>query len=255
MKKIAGVLMVVLLIFSCNVNRNESIHSIKSDLEHENLKGKVAKIQKVYHQVNSSTCPAAGCADINKIMSFYNEDGNLIETIGFNENGDTAVVSRFKYDRQSKCIGIDKYSKNSTAGKEKNIYEGNLIKEVKVYNEFNELVTTCQYEYSGNYISSGKICDNHGDIMSSFNNFFLNGQLDSLVERDNNGQPVTISKYYRNQDQDVIASILLYPKSQEAFKLIYEYEYDSVGNWIKQTQKIDGDIVQIVIRNIEYVNN
>ena len=36
------------------------------------------------------------------------------------------------------------------------------------------------------------------------------------------------------------------------YKFSYEYEYDSAGNWIKQTRFYDGQIENIVMRNIEY---
>jgi hypothetical protein len=90
--------------------------------------------------------------------------------------------------------------------------------------------------------------------MSSFNYEFLNGQICAQTEMNSSGDIWTITKYKRNSNNDIVETIKSYPKDTSEYKPSFEYDYDSQGNWIKQTQFYEGQIAGIVVRNITYYN-
>jgi hypothetical protein len=255
MKNPALLSWVIFTAISCNSQNSGHSGSKSNGLALANLKGKVSRMQKTLHQVKNSTCPAAGCGNIKQQITLYNEKGNSVESYSINENGDTAFISKYFYNRHNQCKEIDKYNRNVLIGKEVNTFEGNKLLEVKIYNEYGESGNVNHYEYSGDELLGGKVLNDKGDLISSFQNKYAGGQIDTLIERDMNGEVSTITKYFRNKDQDVIASTVYYPKIKEEIKVMFEYEFDRAGNWTRQTQRFNGDIVQIIIRNISYYND
>jgi hypothetical protein len=121
-----------------------------------------------------------------------------------------------------------------------------------MYNENGIIETTLNYVYSGDEISEEKTINSNSEFVSSVQKEFLNGQLVSQTEKGNNGDVQIIRKFKRNPSNDIIENLIILPKDNKEYKFTYEYEYDSVGNWIKQTRFYDGQIENIVIRNIEY---
>lgn len=63
---------------------------------------------------------------------------------------------------------------------------------------------------------------------------------------------INITKFKRNTNNDIIESVILVSKNNKEYKITFEYEYDSTGNWIKQTKIYNGQIENIILRNIEY---
>lgn len=255
MKNLSLLSWIIFTILSCNLQNSGHSASKSNDLALANMKGKVSRMQETLHQVKNSTCPAAGCDNINQQIKLYNEKGNMVESYSINENGDTAFISKYIHNRHNQCKEIDKYNRNVLIGKEVNTFEGKKLLEVKVFNEYGETENINQYEYSGDELVGGKVLNDKGDVISSFQSKYEGGQIDTMIEKDVNGEISTITKYFRNKDQDVISSTIYYPKTKEEIKFMFEYEMDSVGNWTRQTQRFNGDIVQIIIRNIFYYND
>jgi hypothetical protein len=255
MKHLVLLSWIIFTVISCNL-QNSGHSGLKSNgLALANLKGKVSRMQETLHQVKNSTCPAAGCDNIKQQITLYNEKGNLVESYSINENGDTAYISKYIYNRHNQCKEIDKFNRTVLIGKEENTFEKNKLIEVKLYNEYGETENVNQYEYSGDELLGGKVLNDNGEVISSFQNKYEGGQIDTMIEKDINGEVSTIAKYFRNKEQDVIASTIYYSKTKEEIKYMFKYEFDEAGNWIKQTQLFNGDIVQIIIRNIYYYND
>ena len=63
---------------------------------------------------------------------------------------------------------------------------------------------------------------------------------------------ISITKFKRNTNNDIIESVILVSKDNKEYKISFEYEYDSAGNWIKQIKIYNGQIENIILRNIEY---
>jgi hypothetical protein len=150
------------------------------------------------------------------------------------------------------CSEITNFSVGKFVGKEVPVLEKGRVTGVKMYNENGIIETTLNYVYSGDEISEEKTINSNSEFVSSVQKEFLNGQLVSQTEKGNNGDVQIIRKFKRNPSNDIIENLIILPKDNKEYKFTYEYEYDSVGNWIKQTRFYDGQIENIVIRNIEY---
>jgi hypothetical protein len=124
----------------------------------------------------------------------------------------------------------------------------------KTYNENGVLETTLSYGYSGDEITEEKILNSNGELVSSVRKEFLNGQLVSQSEKDSYGNVKTTRLFKRNASNDVVECLIVLSKDNKEYKFTYEYEYeyDSAGNWIQQTRFYEGQIENIVVRNIEY---
>jgi len=137
-------------------------------------------------------------------------------------------------------------------GKEVNVHEDGKISEVIAFNENGIKEKICKYEYSNNELSGGKILNKAGNVVTSFQNEYKNGQLVSQTEKDSIGEILSIVNYKWNTQNDKIETITNFPKAESKYQLIYEYEYDEAGNWVKQTQLFNGEVVKIVMRDITY---
>jgi len=249
MKKSASVLMIVIIAFSC---KSEQSH-LKTDLAIANLKGSVWKIDKTIHNANGNcVCPAAMKTECNQSKYVYDKKGNLLVSCTIDENGSVNDSSHYDYNRRGMCSEITNFSGGKFVGKEVPVLEKGRVTGVKMYNENGITETTLNYVYSGDEISEEKTIKSNSEFVSSVQKEFLNGQLVSQTEKGNNGDVKIIRKFKRNPSNDIIENLIILPKDNKEYKFTYEYEYDSVGNWIKQTRFYDGRIENIVIRNIEY---
>jgi hypothetical protein len=122
----------------------------------------------------------------------------------------------------------------------------------KTYNDKGVIETTASYIYSGDDITEEKTLSASGDILNTTQKEYLNGQLVSQTEKDGKGIVLTVTHFKRNANNDVIEYLVSVSKDNKEFKFTYEYEYDSTGNWTKQTRFYNGEIENIVMRNIEY---
>jgi hypothetical protein len=249
MKKSASLLMIAIIAFSCKSEQS----NVKSDLAIANLKGNVWKIDKTIHNAKGGcVCPAAMKTECNQSKYIYDKKGNLLVSCTIDENGSINDSSNYVYNRRGLCTEITKFNAGKSVGKEVPVLQGERVAGIKIFNEKGIVETTLDYVYAGNEISEEKTLNSNGEIISSQQKEFLNGQLASQTERDNTGNVQTISKFKRNASNDVVECLIVIPKDNKEYKFTYEYEYDSAGNWIKQTRFYDGQIEIIVLRNIEY---
>lgn len=247
MKKSVILFLIAFVAFSC---KSEQSH-LKSDLETANLKGKVWKIDRTIHDTKYK-CACSMKTECNQSKYVYDEKGNLIKSFTIDENGSVNDSSKYVYNRSGLCSEITKFTGKKLAGKEVPILKGERVTGVKVYDENGRIESTLNYVYSGDEISEEKTLNGNGDVVSSIQKEFLNGQLVSQTEKDNIGNVISISKFKRNASNDIIECLFTVTKDNKEYKITYEYEYDNAGNWIKQTKFYDSQIVNIVVRNIEY---
>ena len=244
--------MIAFITFSC---KNEK-SNVKSDLELANLKGKVWKIEKTVHSaVGKAVCPAAEKDGCNNSTFVYNKNGNLIESSENDDNGKTSLSIEYVYDRHDICKEIDKYSGDVLKGKEVNNFKDGQLIEVKIFKDDGYPENIFQYEYTGTEQTGGKILDGTGKVISSYRNEYLNGQVNKQIQMDKTGDPVTVTIFTRNEKNDITEYLISNPKENSEYKVTLEYEYDNEGNWIKQIQKSEGEIVAIIMRNITYFNS
>ncbi len=241
--------MIVFIAFSCKSGQSH----LKSDLVTANLKGNVWKIGKTVHDANGKcACPAAMKTECNRTEYVYDKKGNLLVSYTIDENGSVNDSSSYIYNRRGLCSEVARFNGKKSAGKEVAVLQDGKVTGYKIYNESGIVETILNYAYSGDDISEEKTLDSNGEVVSSVQNEFLNGQLVSQTEKDRNGNVQIIRKFKRNASNDIIEYLILTTKDNREYKFSYEYEYDSVGNWIKQTRFYDGQIENIVMRNIEY---
>jgi hypothetical protein len=250
MKKSVQLLMIVFIAFSCNSEQSR----LKSDLQSGNLKGNVWKIDKTIHKTGN-TCGCVLKTECNQSKYVYNEKGNLVEWYTIDENGSINDSSEYIYNKHGLCSEIVMFSGKKSIGRQVAVFQGEKVTGYKIYNENGIHETTLDYVYSGNEITEEKTLNSNGDVIGTIQKEFFKGQLVSESEKDNKGNVKSTSKFKRNASNDIIERLILVTKDNKVFKLTYEYEYDNAGNWTKQTQFLDGAIINIVIRNIEYFNS
>jgi hypothetical protein len=251
MKQSAGLLLIAVFAFSCKSEKS----NLQSDLEASNLKGKVWKIEKTIHSADAkSCCPAAQKDECKQALYVYNEKGFLVENSTIDDNGKILITTNYIYNRHDVCSEISKYSGDKLVEKEVNTLQGDKLTEVKVFNEDGTNENIIKYEYSDNEITDGTTLNSAGEVISSFHNEYINGQLNSQTQKDHNGDITTITRYKRNSHNDVIETIFINPKINTEYKITFDYEYDNEGNWTKQIQLYNGEIAGIIMRNITYYN-
>ncbi len=249
MKKASILSVIALIVFSCNY---EKLH-IKSDLETANLKGNISEIDKTIHNTDSKcACPAGMKTECNKSKFVYDKNGNLAESYKIDENDSINERTEYIYNSKGVCTEMVTYNGEKLVGKEVPVLTGVKSTGCKIYNENGTVDAACEYVYSGDEISEEKTINSKGEVVSLVQNEFLIGQLVSRTEKNGNGDIISITKFKRNTNNDIIENVIFISKDNKEYKISFEYEYDNAGNWIKQTKIYDGKIENIILRNIKY---
>ncbi len=228
----------------------------KSDLEASNLKGRIQKIERTVHKAgDKSKCPCNGLDENKQIFYTYNDKGNLTESAKLDEDGNVVLVSKYLYNRQDVCTEIDNYLQgDKPAGQEINTLRGKKVTEVSVLDEEGNTENVYKYGYSGSDLTEGKTLNKSGDLLSSFQNAYVNGQLETRTEKNILLNITTVTQYKRNEANDISEYTVTNSNENTGYVFKLEYEYDDKGNWTKQTQYYNGEIAGIVLRNITYYN-
>jgi antitoxin component YwqK of YwqJK toxin-antitoxin module len=190
--------------------------------------------------------------ECNESNYVYDTKGNLLKSYTIDEYGSINDSTNYIYKRSGVCIEIIRFSENKLTGREVPVFESGKVTGVQTYDENGKLETKLIYTYSGNEISEEKALNSNGEVVSIVKREFINGQIVTETEIDNNRKVISISKFKRNASNDITECLITVAKDKKEYKLMYEYEYDDAGNWIKQTRLYDNQIVNIVVRNIEY---
>jgi hypothetical protein len=252
MKQTAFILFIAVFALSCNSER----YMPKSDLEASNLKGRIQKIERTVHKAgDKSKCPCNGLDENKQIFYTYNDKGNLTESAKLDEDGNVVLVSKYLYNRQDVCTEIDNYLQgDKPAGQEINTLRGKKVTEVSVLDEEGNTENVYKYGYSGSDLTEGKTLNKSGDLLSSFQNAYVNGQLETRTEKNILLNITTVTQYKRNEANDISEYTVTNSNENTGYVFKLEYEYDDKGNWTKQTQYYNGEIAGIVLRNITYYN-
>lgn len=245
MRKSISLLIISYLLLSCAQHSN-----IKSDLTEANLKGNVSKIDRTNHDTKNK-CACVVKTECNESVYIYNKTGNLAVSYTIDENGIVNDSTAYVYNRHGVCTEIIRFSGKKSSGKDIPSFQGEKASVIKRYNENGEIISTTTYNYGGNSVEENTY-DKQGGLAGSIRKELLNGQMVSQTEKDKDGNTISITKFKRNGSDDVVENTVLVTKDNKEYTFKYEYDYDAAGNWIKQTRFYDGQIENIVIRNIEY---
>ena len=247
--KLTAFLMCTALMFGCSSNKN--------DLEESNLKGEIWKLKETSYE-GEEKFGKYQIGDKNywgHQFYVFNESGNLIESQHLDRKGKIERVSKYIYDDVGNCTEITTYEDDDVVQKQVNLIENDRTAEVQVFDKDGELTEKYQYNYSGSDISGGKIFNGNGGLKISFINELSSGYLNKQIVKDSLGEITSIRKYERNKEGDITEQTVEYPKNTTEYSYTFQYEYDDVGNWIKQFQfDKDGEIEEIIVRNIIYYN-
>lgn len=250
MKKLAELLFIAIIAISCNTK--------KTDLEESNIKGKVWKIQETSFK-GEEKFGKYQIGDKNYYghsLYIFNERGNLIESQVLDRKGKPEDISKFTYNEDNLCIEITTLEDNELKRKQVNSFQGHKLIEVKLFDKKGEIVNTYRYDYKGDVISHGKILNKLGKTVNTFENDLSNEILNSQTVKDSINQVISITKYKRNKNNDLIETLANYPKDSTKYEYTFDYEYDKKNNWTKQYQfDKEGKIESIIVRNIIYYND
>jgi hypothetical protein len=226
---------------------------MRSDLQKDNLKGKVWKISQTIHETGGGClCPAAEKTECNITNSLYDKHGNLVSSTDIDEDGKAAHVTKFIYNRFDICTSIERYTGEGLLSREIPVLKGTLVTGLKIYDQNGLNNTTYKYKYAGSQIAEELVCDNEGHTTSTILNEYDGGQLSKQTEKDASGNNKSISTFTRNNNNDITEMRVSLAGDTTMYRIIFSYEYDKEGNWIKKTQMYNGEIINIVTREIEY---
>ncbi|HLO57523.1 MAG TPA: hypothetical protein VK179_02185 [Bacteroidales bacterium] len=249
MKKMLFLCLIAIPAVSCTTQNTQ----IKTDLEAANLKGKVKSLTKTIHNNQGSICcPFADIMECRQTAMTYDEQGNVTESSLFDGNGDITMVSKYCYNQNGQCREIDKFIGGTEAGKEQYVFAGNKVSKVKVLDEKGKKQAIYKNRYNGNDLAETITLNADGDVVGSVTYEISNGQVISETKKDGKGNIEAVRRFKRNDNNDVIEAKIILPASNKEFRFVYEYEYDEAGNWIQQTQLLDGNISRVTVRNISY---
>jgi hypothetical protein len=209
----------------------------------------------VHDTKESCNCPASMRSDSKRSLVVYNGNGFLTESSSLGDDANVLVKSEYSYTKKGICSEVIRYSGEKIIGKDEIISQGGKVTVVRVLNRDGYMGKSYTYKYTGDLISEELEQNDLGNLLSSVSYVYSEGQLVSQTEKDADGNVVTVSRFKRNSNNDVIEYLISIPKENRISKFIFEYEYDDAGNWIKQTQYYDGNIISVVLRNILYYNS
>ena len=149
----------------------------------------------------------------------YNESGMVIEKLAFIEGGDYPNKIRYEYNDEGKISKITQ-----------------------------EIIAKDDYEYT--YTSNNAV------VISVYGISSFSGERKELTNRvlpefDSNNNISRVVKLQYDDSED-LENGRLRRKPEQRSVLIYKYEYDKYGNWIRKTISLLGEAIVIKTREIEY---
>ncbi len=233
--------------------------TVKTDLEEMKLVGKVMSIEEYSYETGQESesdkqqNTDLALQEVSK--TFFNEEGRIIEAYFFNNNGTLIKKEISSYDKIGRKIETNTYNpegklifqevyKYDNKGNEivriKSKADGTLFKKFEIkYNNRGQFVEIYKYDSTGGL----EVRDEYKfrDYKEPFElNRYLLGRLFFTLtfEYDSLGN---MKSYYQKG--------VLSGRNKQAYFL---YEFDTVGNWIKKHQMINGEITSFTEREIKY---
>ena len=231
MKKLLLILIFFLTIFSCGNNQE-----IENDLTKSNIRGKVKEIIETKFDAELKyNMPEKGKKKSYKIDR-YNENGNLIIASYYNADGYLTGKFEYQYDENGNLINSSHYYEDYWGEKGYRMNQYQYDKKRNLVWLYNYIVTIADtnlffkekydYDKNRNVIKQVNYWDN-GDIRKKEENKF-------------------------NDDRNVIESVIEYPEEDIIYKLNFKYNLDKLNNWIVKIHYHNGELVEIIEREITY---
>jgi len=276
-----NVLFVFFFLYSCDsqsqkVNPVGSTSNIvspkvkKNHLKKMNLKGDVESVRDtVYKVVDNFGKIKKGEIDLNShenVSIVFNKFGNMIE-----KKSDFDVVNIFlrRYDEDDSNDGdfgeylskkIYIYNEKGDEIEQNWYYEGNLSsKQINKYNDKGMISESSIYKSDGTFVKKETYkYDNLGNRIE-MKWYFQNGNLfltytykydtsGNKIEWYSDGEKQT----YKYDEEGNNVEIFHTHSGKEPFATTFEYEFDSLNNWIKRIEYKNRIPQFIVVRTIKY---
>jgi hypothetical protein len=193
-----------------------------------------------------------------KTETDYDETGNVIKETDYGGNFKEDEISgnrMFYYDEKKQ------ETKNVTRGLDGKVQSKAVFKYDsegnKIYNAFFLDENTISSYYKTAYNSNGdKISESkfgRNDKFEETKYFNTNGSLKrTRFLQDVSGDSIDVLYVYN--ENDLVIQHLYCSKTDTLVKIIFEYNFDSKGNWIERVQKKNGLVQSRTERRLEYYN-
>lgn len=265
-----------------------SKHTVpKTDLEKYGLNGRVEMIMySDFDPININGVVEKGNETNlflqDKILKFSPE-GNLMFTYSSSNS-----TTEYKYDDKGNLeITFFKDSKNKLTTQHKHSYENNTLIKTDIFDENGLNTSTIYYKYDG----GGNLIEEQSKGTSGISNFkreyeYERGHIAKQVDYDDANKPQFI-RMFKYENGSLISSIFFTPDSTSHLvysydskgnetkiqdlsrkdndynmlslnitpsyrEKIFNYKYDSNGNWTEQIEATDGVVTKIHSRTISY---
>lgn len=190
----------------------------------------------------------------------YDEDGNCIESITYNQDKTIKDYGKFHYDKNGNIQdemfydSADKLISKYTYTSDKN---GNIIEQLE-FNQDGELEVSHSSKYNSSSLETEHITCfyENGNRMFTKQTFEYNsnGKITKSTLYDDAKNVIGRWLYAYNEQSSLASEEVFDAAESLTEKRTYIYEYDNAGNWTTRTSYdgITGDAQVITVREIEY---
>lgn len=192
----------------------------------------------------------------------YNEDGNCIESICYNQDKTVKDYGKFSYDKNGNIQeevfydSADKLISKYVYTTDKN---GNVTDQLE-FNQNEELEVSHSSKYNSSSLETEHITCfyENGNRMFTKQTFAYNlsGKITESILFDDERNILSQWVYSYNEQGSLVSEEVFDSDKKLTEKRTYTYEYDSVGNWTTRISynAITSDAQVITVRKIEYFN-
>lgn len=282
MKKNTLALIISLILIGCNnqIKKNDWIKdNLKgriesySEFSYEAIErfGKIEKIknnwknniQKKYNEkgnvIELNNYKSEG--SLSSMYSYkYNDKENIIELNIYNSDGSLDIKHSYKYDNKGNNTE-EQHTKNGRSWLDTYKYDskGNII-ENKSYNVDGGLIMTriCKYDENGNKIKDSELCIFDKKLSNNYTyKYDKYGNEIEKITYDSDSTLISRWTYKYDNNRNIIeeSGFLIdeyEPSGSLSRTLIYKYEFDQQGNWIKKIEFENNIPTCIFERKYEY---
>lgn len=248
--KFTIILLLAFAAFSCSSN--------KSDLERNNIKGKVWKIQTTYFEGKevSGKYITGFKRSFGHGLNVFDEDGKFLEFHRLNEEGQSEQIQRATYNSDNICTEINTFENDKLTERQVFLIKDEVVTGGKIYDRTGKQTYHYEYTFHNGDITEVKGFNEIGKLVSYNQGEFTKGLVHRETYKDSLGDITAVINYTRNQEGDIIEKSTKYPKDNSEYKQLYSYEYDSKRNWIRRYEFDDeGKISDILVQNIIYYDD
>ena len=166
---------------------------------------------------------------VTKWKNIYDKKGNRIEYLEYNSDNSIQEKKTHKFNRKGQVISWRNFNKESQLkfqGKKRYNIRGNL-KKSKWFDSERHVYGSVSYTFNKN-----------GNLLKNCVRY--------------NGKPRYTYRYIYDKFDNLIQSNKYDIETKTSDTFVYEFIFDSAGNWIKKTGRRNNRIYYIIERKIEY---